>query len=1177
MSAMAGSDDAFEALLRDAAHVTDIPFAVPGRPLLDGDQLCDGRFVVRGRLGRGGSGMVYEADDRARGSTVALKMLHVATAAWLRRIRAEFVALTDVSHPGLIELGELLVDGGRWFFTMERIDGEDFLAHVRPDGVLDEARLRAALPRLADALVTLHAAGLAHRDVKPFNVLVSGERVVLLDFGLAGDVDASPGAEAAGTLAYMAPEQLLGGARAPADWYAVGVMLFEALTGRLPPRDEARTLAPGALDGVAPADLAALCAALLERDPELRPDDDALCARFGLAAAPAAAIELIGRERELAALRDAWRAARDAPVVVHARGPSGVGKTVLVERLAAELRAGGALVLAGRCYERMSVPYKALDGIASAIAAHLRDREPPPSEDAALLLVPFPVLGEVAGLARDTAPVIRDPQELRARVFDAFAALIGALARTAPLALVVDDLQWADPDGLAMLEHAVRYAGAPFLVILVSRPEAAAWPGARPLEVGPLAPDDAGALARILARGASAETAAAIGDEAAGHPLHIAELARRWRTAGGARAPRLDDAITQRADELPGPAAQLLGFVAIAGGPLPQATVQEAAGLDGAAFWSAVGALRAAHLVRTDGPRGDDDVEPYHDRVREAVVRHLGGDFRRRAHERLARAIEASPGADRLVELLLHHWESAGDAARAGQLAERAADRAAAALAFDRAAELFERALELGPGEPARAASLCIRRGDALAAAGRGAPAAEAYLRAAPSLDADAALDLRRRAAEQLLRSGHLDRGLAMIDDVLAEVGLPRTHVRFPIASLLWQRARVRLRMRRPPEELAVAPQRLAACWSAVVGLSMVSPMRSPEYQARYLRMALDAGDARRIALGMVFECITAATSGPPATRAHALLDDTAGWAARADEPLTRGYLDAARGAVAFLCCRWRESFEHSERAERTFREECVGAAWEVGTAQRLALDCLWHMGRIREVSRRVDRALEDAERRNDVYVMTQLRTVLLPNLRLMADDVAGARAELASADEHLARRGVNVQHWQHMQAAALVGLYAGERAAPLAHIDAHWAAMRGAFLFRIQVIRVFSLFIRALACLAAGARDRADADRRRLDVEACEWPVGGIVAAQVALLDGDLDGAERLFRTSAAGLTSIDMSVQAAVSRHRWGELVGGDEGRAACADAVAAMRAEGIVEPLRVVAMFAPVGVPG
>src|SRR5262245_51485816 len=94
MCAMGSTDDAFEALLREAAHVTDIPLAVAGRPLADGDSLCDGRFVVRSRLGRGGSGIVYDAEDRARGCRIALKMLHVATAAWLRRIRAEFVALT---------------------------------------------------------------------------------------------------------------------------------------------------------------------------------------------------------------------------------------------------------------------------------------------------------------------------------------------------------------------------------------------------------------------------------------------------------------------------------------------------------------------------------------------------------------------------------------------------------------------------------------------------------------------------------------------------------------------------------------------------------------------------------------------------------------------------------------------------------------------------------------------------------------------------------------------------------------------------------------------------------------------------------------------------------------------------------------------------------------------------
>ncbi|HEX8951098.1 MAG TPA: serine/threonine-protein kinase, partial [Polyangia bacterium] len=445
------------------------------------------RFQIVRRLGMGGMGAVFEAIDRERERNVALKVLTVENAEALVRFKREFRALQSVHHPNLVSLGELFAQGDVWFFTMELVRGVDLVAHVRASQPFDEARVRAAFHQLGLGLAALHRHGHLHRDIKPSNVLVAPDnRVVLLDFGLVREhgesADSAPDL-VVGTPEYMAPEQAMGAALTPAaDWYAVGALLYDALVGEPPfvgapmgvmVQKQMETPAPpSSREPKVPADLDALCMALLRRDPAARPSEAEILRRLyvelrkddrtylTLPTHPTAE-RFVGRGEALGALEDAFDAAlAGATRLVFVTGGWGIGKTALVRELARQLSldARAPLVWSSRCHEREAIPWKAVDMLmddASRFLVRLAPAALAPllSDDIELLARTFPVLTRVPAIA-ERPPGAYDalePHARRERLFAAARELVRRIAALRPLVLVVEDLQWADADGLALL------------------------------------------------------------------------------------------------------------------------------------------------------------------------------------------------------------------------------------------------------------------------------------------------------------------------------------------------------------------------------------------------------------------------------------------------------------------------------------------------------------------------------------------------------------------------------------------------------------------------------------------------------------------------------------------------------------------------------------------------------
>ncbi|MBV8487975.1 MAG: protein kinase, partial [Planctomycetaceae bacterium] len=864
------------------------------------------RFTLLRRLGAGGMGVVFEAYDEERGELVALKTMRRVDPATLVRFKQEFRALADITHRNLVNLYQLFAIKDRWFFTMELVDGCDILTWVRGDrdGVptppgraangpfgtrrpLDECRLRAAPRQLAEGVHALHTAGKLHRDIKPTNVLVTSEgRLVLLDFGLTADMEPTGqlrtvDRQVVGTVAHMSPEQAMGLAVSPAsDWYSVGVILYQALCGRVPfdgSFDEVvlqkQTTIPPAPDAVCPGlpdDLVRLCSALLDRNPAHRPDGATILRQLRDQAEPVQScgnscrsVALYGRAPQLHVLGSAFDLlVNRQTATVFVFGRTGTGKTTLVRTFLDDLAArSDTLVLSGRCYQQECFPFKAVDSLIDALARHLKGLEP--AELARLLPRNSSLLGRVfpvlRGLDRGTAlsspnGELPDPQELRLQVFSGLRELLARLGRETNLVLAIDDLHWGDADSASLLADLVHAPDPPVMLLVgCFRSEDAednrflqifnqacgrtsSGPSHFELTVEALTQAESRELALVLLGREdplSRAQAHLIARESGGNPLFIDELVKHVQSGAMADACagvvgiELESVLWSRIQAQSPDAQRLLEVVTIAGGPIREVDAFRAAHL-GSGGRVALASLRSARLIRGNGQMQLDQIETYHARIRETVLKHLPEATRRSHHAQLAEVLEVSGQAE--AEVIADHLRNAGESQRAKTYCIMAADKAAAALAFDRAVRLYRLALELDP-DAAADCQLHRKLGDALANSGRGAEAAAVYLLAASEKTMAAeSLELKRLASTQLLISGHVDEGLTLLQTVLRPLGLsmPRT-LRHALLSLFWRRGYLRLRGLgfRWRDETQVSAEDLARidlCWSAVAGLSVIDP-----------------------------------------------------------------------------------------------------------------------------------------------------------------------------------------------------------------------------------------------------------------------------------------------------------------------------------------------------------------
>jgi serine/threonine protein kinase len=250
-----------------------------------------GRYEILEEGGRGGMGMVYRALDRQLGGQVAIKTLRpelVCNPSLVERFKTEIRLARQISDKHVVRTHDIGERDGVYYLTMEYVEGITVRELLDSRGRLDVSPTLAIATQLAHSLMAAHEQGVIHRDIKPQNLLLDSSGMLkVMDFGVARLAASPSGLTEVGTVvgtpSYMAPEQMLGEALTErTDLYAVGVVLFECLTGRLP-FEASSTMAliakllredapdPASLNPEIPPALAGLVLRLLAKEPTQRP------------------------------------------------------------------------------------------------------------------------------------------------------------------------------------------------------------------------------------------------------------------------------------------------------------------------------------------------------------------------------------------------------------------------------------------------------------------------------------------------------------------------------------------------------------------------------------------------------------------------------------------------------------------------------------------------------------------------------------------------------------------------------------------------------------------------------------------------------------------------------------------------------------------------------------------
>jgi hypothetical protein len=381
---------------------------------------------------------------------------------------------------------------------------------------------------------------------------------------------------------------------------------------------------------------------------------------------------------------------------------------------------------------------------------------------------------------------------------------------------------------------------------------------------------------------------------------------------------------------------------------------------------------------------------------------------------------------------------------------------------------------------------LRAQQAEAFANAGAGPRAAECFLLAAQASDVVSALDLRRRASEQLLASGHLDEGKSLLAPLCDELGvrIPSSG-RPPLLESLGLVARLQFSLpktRRSAAPRAVDVLRSELCWTAVKGLIACDTLHGLAFLVLGLRSAVEAGDDARIVRFFALLASTILLPGPPPLFRWGmrLLSQAETLAASLRDPSADALLSISRGFAHLQGGRWKAAVDSCLEGEARARLLCTGVAWELAVSAMAKLRALEEVGRYDEMTAQVAATLPEARQRGDVYYEATLQLSRGATLIARGRIAEARQTARALASRWGGRGSLQIQSFYAARLDLLCDLVDGEPSASVGTLRALWPALRDSGMLLSPLVRMDANWLRGRVVLRAIVTGSADATLSR-------------------------------------------------------------------------------------------------